>query len=91
MNMFIKQAIKQFMPMIEEKAVPTVESLLDGIVEDAVLEPGEDSAAIVLQKYTTGDWWAYVVTLSPDNQIVRTVRQMKMQDIVQMALHSIKE
>lgn len=92
MNILIKQTIRQFMPIIQEKALPAVEALLDDIVQNTPLNPGEDSAAFVLQKYKpTGEWWAYVVTLSPDNYIIRTIKQMRLQDIISQALNTINQ
>lgn len=89
MNAFLKQALKQFLPTIEQKAVPSVEELLGGVIKEVTLQDDEDSAAIVLQPYTTGEWWAYVVTFSEDNRICRVVRQMRMKEIIEMALKQI--
>lgn len=81
MNSAILQIIKRFLPQIQQAALPAITSVLKHAVGDVQLEDGEDSACITISCYNDV-WWAFVVTMSPENKVIRTVKEMKLEDLL---------
>ena len=81
MNKTILQIIKRFLPQIQQSALPAITSMLAQVVADVKLEDGEDNACIMISRYD-GEWWAYVVAMSPDNAVTRNVKNMRLDELL---------
>lgn len=88
MSKTILAIVKRFLPQIKQSALPTITGVLKQVTEDVKLQDGEDSACIMVSQYN-GEWWAYVVTTTPENAISRIVKQMKLDDLLSSGLEKI--
>ena len=81
MNPIIKAAVKQFLPDIQEKAVPMISDFLTQQLKSVVLNEQEDNAVLMLSK-SGADWYVFTVTMTPDNSVSRVIKSIKMDDVV---------
>ena len=88
MNKTILAIIRRFMPQIKQSALPAITGVLKQVTADVDLHDGEDSACIMISQYN-GEWWAYVVTTTPENKISRIVKQMRLDDLLSSGLEMI--
>lgn len=88
MNKTILAILKRFLPQIKQSALPAITGVLKQVTKDVTLQDGEDSACIMISLYN-GEWWAYVVTTTPNNAINRIVKQMKLDDLLSSGLEMI--
>lgn len=88
MNEAFLKIIKRFLPLIQEKAVPSIVGILNEWVDEVQLQDGEDSSIIVLSK--DGDeWWGYVATTNPDNQIKRIIKNIRLDELIEAGLNNL--
>lgn len=90
MNPAVAIMLKKLVPLVKEKAVPGLSALLDKYVGEVELEVDEEFACVMLSSYNN-EWWAYIVTMSSDNQIKRNVQNIKLSDLVELGLSSIDQ
>lgn len=86
-----KMAIKAFIPVIKEKFVPTMEDLLQSVMDgcrDKLLE-GEDRADIVIEKTAAGRAIVYICAMTPDNFIRRIIRKIELPELVDLLLSNL--
>lgn len=88
MNKTILAIIKRFLPQIKQSALPAITDVLKQVTQDVKLQDSEDSACIMISQYN-GEWWAYVVTTTPNNAINRIVKQMRLDDLLSTGLEMI--
>lgn len=90
MNKTILAIVKRFLPQFKEYALPAITGVLKQVTEDVTLQAGEDSVCIMVSQYN-GEWWAYVVTTTPENAISRIVKQMKLEDLLSSGFEMIEK
>jgi len=90
MNKAILQIIKRFLPQIQQSALPAITSILKQVVADVKLQDGEDNACIMISQYE-GEWWAYVVAMSPDNTVTRNIKNMRLDELLSAGLAMINK
>ncbi len=88
MNQAILKIIKRFLPQIQQSALPTITDVLRQVTLDVELQDGEDNACIMVSEYE-GEWWAYVVAMSPDNKVTRIVKNMRLDELLMSGLSMI--
>lgn len=90
MNPAVSMMLKRFLPLIQEKAVPSICEILDRFVKDVKLEPGEEYACVMVAPYKD-EYWAYVVTMSADDQKQRIIHNVRLSDLIELGLKSIDQ
>ena len=90
MNEAILKIIKRFLPQIQQSALPAITGVLHQITADVELREGEDNACIMVSKYK-GEWWAYVVAMSPDNKVTRIIKNMRLDELLSSGLSMINK
>lgn len=88
MNQAILKIIKRFLPQIQQSALPAITGVLRQVTADVELNEGEESACVMVSEYE-GEWWAYVVAMSPDNKVTRIVKNMKLDELLSSGLSMI--
>jgi len=86
MNPIIKATIKQFLPDIQEKAVPMISDFLTQQLKSVELNEKEDNAVLMLSK-SGADWYVFTVTMTPDNSVSRVIKSIKMDDVVKEGIN----
>ena len=90
MNPAVVMMLKKLVPMVKDKAVPGIAGMLDKFTKEVTLQEGEEFACVMLSEYQ-GEWWAFVVTMSSDNQIKRIIHNIKLCDLVELGLQSLDQ
>lgn len=88
MNKAILQIIKRFLPQIQQSALPAITNVLEQVVADVELQDGEDNACVMISMYE-GEWWAYIVAMSPNNAVTRIVKNMRLNELLSVGLSMI--
>lgn len=88
MNKAILQIIKRFLPQIQQSALPAITNVLEQVTAGVDLRDGEDNACVMISMYE-GEWWAYVVAMSPDNTVTRIVKNMRLNELLSAGLAMI--
>lgn len=90
MNPAFLKIISRFLPEIQKAASPAITGIINQVADEVKLEKGEESACIMLSQYK-GEWWAFVVTMSSDNQVIRVCKQMKLDDLLSTGFSMIEK
>ncbi len=90
MNPAVLMMLKKLVPMVKDKAVPGISGILEKFTKEVTLQEGEEFACVMLSEYQ-GEWWAFVVTMSSDNQIKRIIHNIKLCDLVELGLQSLDQ
>lgn len=90
MNPAILALIKRFTPAIKEKAEPAIAAMLTEVVDGVELREGEESACITISQYE-GDWYAYVVAMSEENQVKRIISYHRLDQLIERVIESINK
>lgn len=90
MSPFLLKIVKRFLPQVKEIAYPTITDLLHKTVDSVSLQAGEDNACATISQYN-GEWWVFVVTMSPENKVIRTINSMKLEDMISLGFSKLEE
>lgn len=90
MSPFLLNIAKRFLPQVKEIAYPTITDLLHKTVDSVSLQAGEDNACATISRYN-GEWWVFVVTMSPENKVIRTINSMKLEDMISLGFSKLEE